>query len=346
MAVSKEYYKNVSVENLVQDEFFIESILLPSPDSEMFWKEFLVAYPNQGETVQQAGSLIKNLKFNVDKPNAGAKERIWKNVLNHQDQPAKVISIHRKKRWMWAAAAIAGIAIVSIMWLFTKDTSKISFSSSYAEIRQVVLPDQSVVTLNAHSSLEYKKDWKEGNPREVWLSGEGFFEVKHLNQDEKNLKESEKFIVHVGEMSVEVLGTSFNVNDRNSITKVVLQTGKVRIGFKSPEKESVLMEPGDIVKFDIESKQVVKERTDTSSQLLWKKRQILLDKTSVKDLISTLENNFGYRVEVENEAILNRQISGTGTISLEDEQTFLKSLEAILNVDIIKKNNTLHIKNK
>jgi ferric-dicitrate binding protein FerR (iron transport regulator) len=104
---------------------------------------------------------------------------------------------------------------------------------------QVVLPDGSKVWLNAESSLHFPTAFT-GNQREVTLTGEAYFEVA---------KNKEKpFRVKVDGMSINVLGTHFNVNaysDENTI-KTSLLEGSVKIiknnksNLLKPGKQSVL----------------------------------------------------------------------------------------------------------
>lgn len=346
MAIALEYYESMPEDELIQDEFFIESITRPSTQTEDFWKEFLERYPYRRETLDAAREVIITLKFNTDKADPTAKDRIWGRVKELSVNEAPVVSMKRWHTWKVAAAAIVGIILVSAAWLMLQRSGEETFATNYAEVKQFILPDQSVVTLNSNSNIKFRKDWAKGEPREVWLEGEAFFDVKHLNRNSRNVLPSERFIVHVGKMNVEVLGTSFNVNDRNSITEVLLQTGKVRIGFDDPATEMIVMEPGELAKIDQGSKSVTREKTDTTAKLLWKQRKLLLNNTSVKELFDRLENEFGYKAEIENKAILEKQLSGTSLISLEDEEALFRSLEVILNVIITRNGNTLHVKNK
>lgn len=86
---------------------------------------------------------------------------------------------------------------------------------------RVVLPDGTVVWLNAQSELTYPVTFA-GNKREVTLSGEAHFEVAHLSES--------TFVVRTTQGDVQVLGTRFNVNtyDRNH-TYTTLVSGKVNI---------------------------------------------------------------------------------------------------------------------
>jgi len=87
---------------------------------------------------------------------------------------------------------------------------------------QVILSDGTKVWLNAASSLTYPTAFDQ-NKREVKLTGEGYFEVTHLD--------NQPFRVITEHQTVVVLGTHFNINayaDEQNITTTLLK-GKVRI---------------------------------------------------------------------------------------------------------------------
>lgn len=88
---------------------------------------------------------------------------------------------------------------------------------------QIGLPDGTKVWLNAASSLRFPVSFT-GEYREVYLTGEAFFEVTK--------KETQPFRVKTKEdMDIEVLGTSFNVMayDDEDIIKTTLIEGSVKI---------------------------------------------------------------------------------------------------------------------
>ena len=87
----------------------------------------------------------------------------------------------------------------------------------------LTLPDGTKVWLNAVSSITYPTAFT-GKERRVTISGEAYFEVMKNQQ--------QPFIVQEGDMSVQVLGTSFDVNgygDEGAL-KTTLVEGKVRVG--------------------------------------------------------------------------------------------------------------------
>lgn len=92
--------------------------------------------------------------------------------------------------------------------------------STHAEI--IILLDGSRVTLQPNSSLTYPEVFN-GKERNVQLEGEAFFEVK------RNPKQP--FLVHFSNLTVKVLGTSFNIRSFRSeeSVRVTVKTGKVAV---------------------------------------------------------------------------------------------------------------------
>ena len=97
-------------------------------------------------------------------------------IINNekQNQPAKVISITRK-RIVWYAAAAAIIALAFFGTRFLINTPAPQIATTFGEIKQQQLPDGTEVFLNANSNVSYKNNWIEGTAREVWIKGEAFF---------------------------------------------------------------------------------------------------------------------------------------------------------------------------
>jgi transmembrane sensor len=87
---------------------------------------------------------------------------------------------------------------------------------------QLALPDGTKVWLNAASSITYPTTFT-GDRRKVTISGEAYFEVA--------ANKSLPFIVQEGNMTVQVLGTHFNINgyDDEATMKTTLLEGAVRV---------------------------------------------------------------------------------------------------------------------
>ncbi|MBS1607146.1 MAG: FecR domain-containing protein [Bacteroidetes bacterium] len=133
----------------------------------------------------------------------------------------------RVRGWLAAAALLMLIAAAPILWLAKEHgvphplpvaaalTKRMTERSEY---KYLLLPDSTQVWLNASSTLEFPAHFTT-EKREVTLSGEAYFDVRH--------SERGPFIIHTGKISTTVLGTSFNIKaypDRQHVI-VSVRTG-------------------------------------------------------------------------------------------------------------------------
>ena len=131
---------------------------------------------------------------------------------------------------------------VYVAWDFTKE-KQFENQAQYAEvtsqtgvITHINLPDGSKVWLNNFTKIKYPLDFSV--TREVFVEGEAYFEVVHHNNDQ--------FTVNTKDLSVEVLGTKFNVSayTEDTETSVVLSEGKVKI-LNETGSISEILKPND-----------------------------------------------------------------------------------------------------
>lgn len=133
---------------------------------------------------------------------------------------------HRPKFSIYrlSVAAVALCIIGFCGFMFLQKTDKNDTQDKYSLVESVapnnILPDGTIVTLYAKSSLTYNgSDFN--NNRIVEISGSAHFNVK---------KTGNPFIVKLGKNMVEVLGTQFVVEELNdSTTKVMVEEGSVKV---------------------------------------------------------------------------------------------------------------------
>jgi ferric-dicitrate binding protein FerR (iron transport regulator) len=212
--------------------------------------------------------------------------------------------------------------------------------TAYAQKRAITLPDGSQVVLNANSQIKYKPRPLKNAPREVWVNGEAWFNVVHLNKTGTPVQPAERFIVHLPAMNVEVLGTTFTINTRRNQEQVVLQTGSVKVNVQSTSSP-VFLKPGELVKYDKDSKVLSKATTNAADCSLWKENKLKFDNTPLREVIQLIEDDYGYKVAITDSTILDRTIGGT--LSSENEQILFRALENMLDVKITVNNKTVTI---
>lgn len=204
---------------------------------------------------------------------------------------AKVIPITRN-RFIGIAAGIAVILGVSLTLLFWSGENLTTVETAQGETKSIQLPDQSEVALNISSSLEYNEEnWEK--EREVNLKGEAYFKVSEGN----------RFLINTDQGTVEVLGTEFNVRNRNTITEVVCYEGKVKV--TDLKGEFKILTVGDVAR--IENGQLTSDWSPpVSEDAEWKNGFSTFHKTPFADVIEELENQ--YKVKVDCKADISERI--------------------------------------
>ncbi len=160
---------------------------------------------------------IANATNSLEGPDFDSEEALLAFKNKRELQNTKVIQLNPFKKFLRVAAAIAILLTGSYFFL---NASNETVTTQYAENKEVILPDNSEVTLNADSELSFnKKDW--ATNRNLALEGEAFFKVA----------KGERFTVNTAGGTVAVLGTQFNVENRNGFFEVTCYEGLVSVTF-------------------------------------------------------------------------------------------------------------------
>jgi transmembrane sensor len=228
-------------------------------------------------------------------------------IKSRRKKEAKVVSLNWPSILRVAAALIIG---VSVLYYFSDtffSSSEMVYETGIGETREVVLPDQSVVTLNAKSSIAFSKDnWQD--ERKVKLGGEAFFSVQ----------KGEKFQVLTNSGTVTVLGTQFNVKDRNQFYEVICYEGKVQVAANSaPVQLTAKQSYREVYK---QATQAVLEIADAPT---WFNRESTFESVPYQEVLSELERQ--YAVTIKREDIDVTQLY-TGRFPNTDLTTALQSV--------------------
>lgn len=338
-------YEHCGSREFICDPFFQEWIVNPTAEQSDFWKEFLLRYPAAEEELRVARTFLQGITFREEFPDeavvAASFEKHWEVIAAQSDQPERYEGGKKIRMWrIVAAAVVVGVLLtVGLTWYFSSDNGRQLYETQYGQTRNVVLPDGSFVTLNAHSSLEYKGDWRADAVREVWLQGEGYFSVKKSLRDE-DPQQPQQFRVHTADLVVEVLGTTFDIRERRGVTEVVLGSGSIELVFRNPAHGAIRMKPGDRVVYDPrQQQQVLRDTANAADYSAWQQNKLILKNPTVREIARYLEDNFGYRIELEDQQMGNKIITGPILYDSLDDALFI--LSTVLNTQIIKQDSTI-----
>ncbi len=262
-----------------------------------------------------------------------------------------------KLRVLISAAAMLIIACTVVFFMKNEiiAVSKTEIVALKGSKTNVSLPDGTKVWLNSDSKINYRNDFANGH-RELWLSGEAFFDVKH---DARH-----PFVIHTGKINIKVLGTAFNVKSYpgdNSIETSLIR-GRIDVNLADRPEEHIIMHPNE--KLIINKDQVPKTNSmdltkvnepkirlenirpfaqeNVIAETAWLKDKIIFDNTPFYEIAGILERRFDIKVKFNNEK--DKQSSFTGIFQDEDLNEILNLMQITkpFNYELNKKQLTIN----
>lgn len=198
----------------------------------------------------------------------------------------------RTMRFMkYAAVVVVLLGLGAILWMFQDRRPEpvlISVvNSSDREIKNIALPDGTKVWLNLGASLSYPEQFKE-TQRDITVKGEVFLDVAK--------DAGRRFRVHTPAFTVEVTGTSFNVNtDASGKVEVVLVEGAVNLlGAKDKMIGSLI--PGQLASSEPGNEKIMISNVDTHQYTAWQEGLIVFENTELSKILEKIEEV--YHVEL------------------------------------------------
>ncbi len=348
--------KTEKIENLIID-YLTGSISEAELDELIDWKNQSKENQQIFDDFRQAWLALKihteEKKFNTEM----AFNKFQTQVIQNEISEKNTSGIFKKIKISVLQAAAIILALISLGIGFVYITNNLNENENQkftnqtivplGSKSQVILPDGSLVTLNAGSKLTY--DISTFNKkRHVRLEGEAYFKV---HSDKKN-----PFVVNAEGISVKATGTEFNVKayPEDKIIETILVEGTVNIGdeklINKPEK-LVTLKPNEIFVLDKENniscvdtkdKQLIgteinlpilkkkeginlkyiKTDVDPKALISWKEKHWKIHREPLGQLAIKLERKYAVKIIFSEEELKKFRFNGT----LEDE-----SLEQVLN---------------
>jgi transmembrane sensor len=246
--------------------------------------------------------------------------RIWLNVTAHVVPETPVIRMwpHRMAR-----IAMAGCLLLAAgggwYWLSHRSAAPdkalftaepvpggyVSVFNQEEKDREVALSDGSQVRLEPGSVVYYPPVFN-GHTRDVYLSGNAFFQIAHDS--------SKHFIVHTAEgVLAEVLGTSFYVSHDKQHHKVEVSvvTGRVSVYERHKKKDSlfsasagsIIITPNQKVSFKPENNQFTTSLVDDPKPVATAELPVTFafEDSALEEVLTALEHTYAITIETDNQ---------------------------------------------
>jgi ferric-dicitrate binding protein FerR (iron transport regulator) len=275
-------------------------ILFADPYHNLQLKPTLFDYWNNEEKSDTSDIPVEDLTIILDK--------VHHRINLEQDKKPK----SRILKLIITVSKIAAILIIGLLLglsvQYFKKAEPVYFTSiaPKGSVSQMVLPDNSIVYLNAGSKLKYTVEGLNGK-REVFLEGEAWFDVT------KN--EKKPFVVHTSFYDVNVTGTQFNVKAYKTDDEIAttLEEGSVNITSSENLKlaETSVLQPGEQLVYNTQKKTIKVRDVEPRMFTAWKDNKLIFINMNLKELFVVLQRKYGVDIQVTNNLILDYHYDGT-----------------------------------
>ncbi len=259
--------------------------------------------------------------------------KAWQRFLRH----AKKEDARKAGKWNWrniAAALLLMMGAATITYFIVNSDSAsanmLAFTT-HDEVKVDTLPDGSIATLNKHSQLTYPSRFK-SKERKVTLKGEAFFAVTPSKE--------KPFVIEINDVSIKVIGTSFNVRSDNGQTEVIVETGIVQV---TKNNNTVELKAGERALLLVTDSAVAEKKVVSSDKLYnyYISRTFICDNTPLWKLVEKLNEAYNVTITIEGKGIKALPLSVT--FDEESLDVILKVISQTLGVQVAQEGDTIRI---
>lgn len=222
---------------------------------------------------------------------------------------AKVVKMQPQRiLWRTIAAVAAMIAIVFSIYIewpaIENKINPVQFTVLNVpanQKKQVVLADGSTIRVNSLSQLKYPAVFNR-KTREVYLSGEAYFDIKH--------DAARPFIIHTGKVVTTVLGTAFNIKEDNLLHTIVVTVTRGKVSVANGKTQLGVITPNQQISFNVTNNRLIQKDVDTKQVIAWE-GDIHFDDISFADAAAQLQDRFKVKISFTNEKVKACRFTGT-----------------------------------
>ncbi|MCB8998520.1 MAG: FecR domain-containing protein [Bacteroidales bacterium] len=293
----------------------LENWVESSKENEQLYSDYLKLWEKTG-VLQGKPFLNIDDEWNTfnQKVQEEEKNNLFKNFLAG---PKFFTSFYRM-----AAVVLFGLLAGYSIYFFS---NRFSTQSYFAETagQEVRLPDGTSVILNAGAEIRYPGKFSSGS-RLVEFSGEGFF---HVKKDPDH-----PFIIRTKDLSIRVLGTSFNVKAEKDSPdiEVTVNTGTVALYKGSDRKNEKQISVGEKAIYFSKLGKIETAKNNNPNYLAWRTGKMDFKESTLTEVLSVFSSAYHKKFIITSENIKNCRL--TANFENQGLESALKVLEATLDI--------------
>lgn len=281
-----EKYLKYKIEDWIIDDDFIQYVngaknkmseLIPS----------LSENSEAASTIAEAQNLLLHLSNTTIAVDDNHLSNLFDQINSTIDQKLTPSASNKQSkviiRSLYLATALAASIALVLMFNPFSSAPSVEYATTVSDQKSIALPDKSIVEINNVSSISFdEKNW--AFERVVTLEGEAFFKVE----------KGSKFTVKSSQGEVSVLGTQFNIYDRDGLYAVTCTEGRVQVNLKNGEE--YILTAGDQVSIKSGQKAILEK--EKVQQINWMNQFVEFENVPLVKVLEEVARY--YDVEFEN----------------------------------------------
>lgn len=247
--------------------------------------------------------MLRNIQKEIGFDDNSLSDMDGRKAMDH-----RINSHFRFNRWMRAAAMIILPMLTAAgVYFYMADTKStdpdpLVISVEKGQKANVTLPDGSKVWLNSQTKLTYSQDFNV-KERRLQLDGDAFFEVAH--------DPGKPFIVQNNDVSVEALGTAFEVKayaEDDFVTSILIR-GKIRVAVSGGE---AVLKPNEMVSYHKPTGKLSQSTLVNAEDFIgWMHDQLHFENESLGNIAKIIERTYNVKVVFRSESLKEQHYTGT-----------------------------------
>lgn len=236
------------------------------------------------------------------------KNRIDERLAEEEELPVALLA-RKPPVWLACAASVL-LLLVSTFFFWDRKEGSVQKTASAKLDRKVnklnnfiQLPDGSTVILTAGSTIDYPRSFQNQKVREVHLSGEGYFDIRHL--------EGKPFIVRTGKLTTTVLGTAFHIKALSGDKSIIVTVTRGRVRLHDQNRTIGDLIPDQQITYNNETQSFIQEMVDADQSALWKTKDLLFEDVTVYNACRLIEDRYKVTIQVEGEKLKEQRFTTT-----------------------------------
>jgi ferric-dicitrate binding protein FerR (iron transport regulator) len=189
--------------------------------------------------------------------------------------------------WAKVAAAVLLVASITGIIYLTRNAAPDKLVVSTTAPLTDTLPDGSLITLNKRSDIRYPANFKQQRTVHL-LKGEAFFKIAPNKE--------KPFKVYTDNITITVLGTSFNVRNKENTTEIIVESGLIRV---TDSLHDVLVHPSEKLILHRGDTSLTKEGTTSRLYQYYRTKEFVCDNTPLPQLAASLEEAYDVKIVVD-----------------------------------------------